>query len=131
MHNPLLVNVSRWLGALGITVLRFNFRGVGESTGKRSFMRQGERSDVIAAAHYLTNLRPDGTAGGGGGKFIKSVYAVGYSFGAAVAFANAGSAREARAAARRRQQQQRRRRRGHRRRWRRARRRGRHRQGQG
>ena len=52
-------------------------------------MRQGERSDVIAAAHYLTNLKPDGTVdkSGGGKKFIRSVYAVGYSFGAAVAFA--------------------------------------------
>ena len=76
MHNPLMVNVSRRLAAAGTTTLRFDFRGVGASTGKRTWMRQGEQDDVLACARYLTRLQ---------GVDPTRVYVTGYSFGASVA----------------------------------------------
>lgn len=76
MTNPLMTNLARRLAASGIAVLRFNFRGVGASTGKRTWMRQGECSDVLAGVHYLTQRH---------GVDPRRVYVAGYSFGAAIA----------------------------------------------
>ena len=78
MTNPVMANLARRLAAAGIATLRFNFRGVGGSTGKRTWMREGERADVLAAVHYLTQLH---------GVDPRKVYVAGYSFGAAVALA--------------------------------------------
>lgn len=76
MTNPVMANLARRLAATGIATLRFNFRGVGGSTGKRTWMRQGEQADVLAAVHYLAQLQG-----------VERVYVAGYSFGAAVALA--------------------------------------------
>jgi alpha/beta superfamily hydrolase len=52
MHNKVVFRVAQALGALGMPVLRFNFRGVGRSTGHYDEGR-GEREDVRAALDLL------------------------------------------------------------------------------
>lgn len=54
MHNKVVFRVAQALGTLGIPSLRFNFRGVGRSTGTYDAGR-GERDDVRAALDYLVN----------------------------------------------------------------------------
>lgn len=48
MNAPLMIAVARQLVARGHSVLRFNFRGVGASTGKHGF-GEGELADITAA----------------------------------------------------------------------------------
>lgn len=75
MHNKVVFRVAQALGTLGIPSLRFNFRGVGRSTGIHDG-GQGERDDVRAALDYLVNrfsLFPD-----------TPVCLAGFSFGSAV-----------------------------------------------
>lgn len=52
MHNKVVFRVAQALGMLGMPSLRFNFRGVGRSTGTHD-AGQGERDDVRAALDYL------------------------------------------------------------------------------
>jgi uncharacterized protein len=73
MDNPVVVRLAEVLGGLGLTTIRFNFRGTGRSTGVHG---QGveERQDVEAARVHLA---------------IRSgvehrLLLAGYSFGAAV-----------------------------------------------
>ena len=54
MHNKVVFRVAQALGQLGIPALRFNFRGVGRSTGTYDAGR-GERDDVRDALDYLVN----------------------------------------------------------------------------
>ena len=69
MHNNVVVAVARAYRELGFTTLRFNFRGVGCSSG--SFDNGiGEQEDVLAALRCLQGL----------GK--TSLDLAGYSFGA-------------------------------------------------
>jgi alpha/beta superfamily hydrolase len=73
MDNPVVVRLAEVLGALGLTTLRFNFRGTGRSTGVHG---QGvdERQDVEAAsAHLATRAGVE-----------RRLLLAGYSFGAAV-----------------------------------------------
>ena len=70
MDNPVVVRAAEAVGALGLATLRFNFRGVGASTGSHD-NGQGEADDVEAAMAEL--------AGATG-----RVALAGYSFGAAV-----------------------------------------------
>ncbi|MFO7299770.1 MAG: hypothetical protein DIU67_006220 [Actinomycetes bacterium] len=55
MNTPLMIAMTRVLVARGHTVVRFNFRGVGESTGEHT---QGEKEieDVTAAMEYARAL---------------------------------------------------------------------------
>src|SRR6267378_7463819 len=57
MHNKVVYQAAKSLDALGIPVLRFNFRGVGLSAGAhaRGF---GELSDVRAALDFLADGFP-------------------------------------------------------------------------
>lgn len=48
MNAPLMIGVTRRLVDRGHTVLRFNFRGTGSSTGEHDF-GEGEQHDVAAA----------------------------------------------------------------------------------
>jgi alpha/beta superfamily hydrolase len=57
-------------------VLRFDSRGVGESGGKRTWMRDAEREDCEAAVRRVAKTR---------GVDKNRVYAIGYGLGAAVA----------------------------------------------
>jgi uncharacterized protein len=52
MHNKVVFRVAQALGDLGMPVLRFNFRGVGRSTGRHDEGR-GEADDVRAALDEL------------------------------------------------------------------------------
>ncbi len=56
MHNKVVFHAAKAFGELGWPVLRFNFRGVGASTG--SYGEEiGEREDVLAALDYLDSER--------------------------------------------------------------------------
>jgi hypothetical protein len=70
MHNKVVFRAGRALQNLGMAVLRFNFRGVGKSTGSYDFGKS-EKDDVRAAIDYLHKLYPQA-----------ELILVGYSFGA-------------------------------------------------
>ncbi len=72
MHNKVVTMAARALRELGATTVRFNFRGVGDSTG--SFDGgAGEREDLGAVAAWVRAQRPDAT-----------LWLAGFSFGAYV-----------------------------------------------
>jgi alpha/beta superfamily hydrolase len=52
MHNKVVYQAARTLDRVGIPSLRFNFRGVGLSTGKHD-RGHGERDDVRAALNHV------------------------------------------------------------------------------
>jgi len=56
MHNKVVFHAAKAFGELGWPVLRFNFRGVGDSTGQYG-EEIGEREDVRAALDYLASDR--------------------------------------------------------------------------
>jgi alpha/beta superfamily hydrolase len=72
MANHVVWTAARALAARGMSALRFNFRGVGRSTGTYGGGLE-EADDVIAALAFLKSRVPG------------PYYLVGYSFGAAVA----------------------------------------------
>lgn len=74
MHNNVVLRVVPALAQAGLAALRFNFRGVGRSQGSYA-EGIGEQDDLRAALSFLATA--DGMAG-------KLLFAVGYSFGAAV-----------------------------------------------
>jgi alpha/beta superfamily hydrolase len=57
MHTKAVFRIAQALVDLGVPTLRFNFRGVGRSTGSYDHGR-GEREDVRAALDYLGGLFP-------------------------------------------------------------------------
>ena len=57
MHTKAVFRIAQALVDLGFPTLRFNFRGVGRSTGSYDHGR-GEREDVRAALDYLADLFP-------------------------------------------------------------------------
>jgi alpha/beta superfamily hydrolase len=70
MDNTVVHRTARALREAGLTVLRFNFRGVGESEGTHDG-RGGEEGDVIAALDQLSSRHPG-----------VPLWAAGFSFGA-------------------------------------------------
>ncbi len=74
MENPVVIRAAEVCREAGLATLRFNFRGVGASTGAHDEGR-GEQDDLRAALDHLAGLLPPGAA----------LAAAGYSFGAAVA----------------------------------------------
>ena len=54
MHNKVVYNAAKALDALGLPVLRFNFRGTGRSEGKHD-KGTGEQDDVRVALDFLAN----------------------------------------------------------------------------
>jgi hypothetical protein len=79
MDSNVVLRTAEACAARHLATLRFNFRGVGASTGKHDDGR-GEQDDVRAALAALRRHVPAGAA----------VALAGYSFGAAVAAAVAG-----------------------------------------
>lgn len=69
LHHPVVFHVDRQLHGLGLTTLRFNFRGVGGSDGEHDEGR-GEIEDVGSAASWIRGLAPE-----------QPLLLVGYSFG--------------------------------------------------
>jgi len=74
MHNKVVFRAAKAASQAGLPALRFNFRGVGKSTGSFSD-GVGEREDVRTALDYLGTRFP-----------AVPVCLIGFSFGAAVAF---------------------------------------------
>ncbi len=74
MSNSIVKTLAETLFAAGISTLRFNFRGVGKSTGTFDDGR-GEQDDVLAAVSFMEE------------QGIREILLAGYSFGAWV---NAG-----------------------------------------
>lgn len=72
MHNKVVFRAAAALNDAGLTTLRINFRGVGQSTGQHDEGR-GERDDVRAGLDYLAAHYPD-----------LSITICGFSFGARV-----------------------------------------------
>jgi len=58
MHNKVVYQAGKSLDALGLPVLRFNFRGTGRSEGAHD-RGDGERSDVRAALDFLAAEFPN------------------------------------------------------------------------
>jgi hypothetical protein len=73
MHNKVVFRAAMAAKQAGLPALRFNFRGVGKSSGGFSY-GIGEREDVRAALDYLGTRFP-----------AVPVCLIGYSFGASVA----------------------------------------------
>jgi alpha/beta superfamily hydrolase len=69
MHNKVVYRTAKALHSQGATVLRFNFRGVGQSEGAHDNGR-GEQDDVRAAIDYLVTEFPG-----------RPVLLAGFSFG--------------------------------------------------
>ncbi len=80
MDNPVVTRIVEVCAARGLATLRFNFRGVGASTGRHEGGR-GEQDDIRASLALLEE-----TLGGGARLAL-----AGYSFGAAVAAAVAAT----------------------------------------
>lgn len=70
MHNKVIYRAAKSLDALGLPVLRFNFRGAGLSTGKHDG-GNGEQDDVRSAFDFLKQKFPG-----------VPLLLVGFSFGA-------------------------------------------------
>jgi alpha/beta superfamily hydrolase len=70
MHNKVVYQTAKSLDALGIPVLRFNFRGAGLSAGAHD-RGQGEKGDVRAALDFLASEFP-----------VVPLLLAGFSFGA-------------------------------------------------
>ena len=77
MHNNVVEALVRAAGAAGWAALRFNFRGVGGSSGSHDEGR-GEQDDVLAAAQWMAQRTPG------------PLVLMGYSFGSLVGSAAAG-----------------------------------------
>ena len=75
MHNKVVVRAAKALQEVGFETLRFNFRGVGYSTGTYDEMR-GETEDARVALDYLLNDQP----------YAREVIVAGFSFGSVIAF---------------------------------------------
>src|ERR1044071_7307390 len=70
MHNKVVFRAASALNDAGLTVLRINFRGVGQSTGTHDEGR-GERDDARAGLDYLREQYPN-----------QPITLAGFSFGA-------------------------------------------------
>src|SRR6185312_15026017 len=72
MHNKVVFRAASALNDAGLTTLRINFRGVGQSTGEHDEGR-GELEDVRAGLQYLAETFPG-----------QAITLCGFSFGARV-----------------------------------------------
>ncbi|HKR21608.1 MAG TPA: alpha/beta fold hydrolase [Pyrinomonadaceae bacterium] len=72
MHNKVVFRAAAALNDAGVTTLRINFRGVGQSTGQHDEGR-GELDDVRAGLDYLASNYPN-----------LSIIVCGFSFGSRV-----------------------------------------------
>jgi uncharacterized protein len=73
MHNKVVFRAAKALQESGFETLRFNFRGVGSSTGEYS-EGKGEYDDAVIALEYLINDQP----------LAREVIIAGFSFGSVI-----------------------------------------------
>jgi len=74
MHNKVVYRAAKALEQSGYAVLRFNYRGVGQSTGSYDNAK-GEADDTRVVLDYLLEHQPE----------AREVLVAGFSFGAAIA----------------------------------------------
>ncbi len=72
MHNKVVFRAAAGLVDAGLTTLRFNFRGVGASTGEHAEI-PGGKEDVVAALDYMSGEFPN-----------EPITLAGFSFGSRV-----------------------------------------------
>ena len=77
MHNKVVTMAARSLRELGVTTVRFNFRGAGASEGAFDH-GEGELDDLRAVATWVRDTRPDA-----------ALWLGGFSFGAYVSLRGA------------------------------------------
>ncbi|MCK7592418.1 alpha/beta hydrolase [Pseudomarimonas salicorniae] len=77
MHNKVVTMIERSLREVGLTTVRFNFRGVGKSEGEHDNGR-GETLDLLTVAEWVGHQRPN-----------DALWLAGFSFGAYVALLGA------------------------------------------
>jgi alpha/beta superfamily hydrolase len=73
MHNKVVTILERALGELGLDTVRFNFRGVGKSSGTYD-EGDGESEDLASVVAWVRSLRAD-----------DALWLAGFSFGSFVA----------------------------------------------
>lgn len=73
MHNKVVFRAAKALGEVGFETLRFNFRGVGASSGEYD-EGKGECDDARVALDYLLSVQPH----------AREVLLAGFSFGSVV-----------------------------------------------
>ncbi len=69
MHNNVVETIRDVFSSCDYSTLRFNFRGVGESTGRYDEGR-GEQQDILSACEFMSS------------RGVKKITLAGYSFGA-------------------------------------------------
>ena len=72
MHNKVIFRIARAFQNAGFAVLRFNFRGAGQSEGEHD-RGVGEQADLLAALEFVQKRYPEA-----------EIWLAGFSFGAAV-----------------------------------------------
>lgn len=77
MYNKVVTTLARTLQGAGLTTVRFNFRGVGQSQGEYDHGR-GEVDDLLAVAKWLQNEMGH-----------QEIWLAGFSFGAFIAASGA------------------------------------------
>jgi len=80
MRNNVVASVCTYFSMLGATTLRFNFRGVGQSSGSGSWFGDTERGDVVACCNFLVAKY----------RHITKILLVGYSYGSVISSSVAG-----------------------------------------
>ena len=78
MHNKVVTTISKAFRSLGASVVRYNFRGVGQSEGSYG-NGEGEVADLVAVANWVRQHKPG-----------QPLLLAGFSFGASVAYKGAG-----------------------------------------
>lgn len=73
MHNKVVTTLSRALTQMGMIVLRFNYRGVGQSEGSYGHFT-GEQEDLQACIHFMKEYFPS-----------QDFWLAGFSFGSYIA----------------------------------------------
>ncbi len=73
LHNKVVTTLARSFARMGLSTLRFNFRGVGKSQGQHD-QGIGETNDLLATLQWLKEVCPE-----------QAIWLAGFSFGAYVA----------------------------------------------
>lgn len=73
MYNNVTLSVSKLLVDNGMTVLLFNFRGVGKSKGSSTWTGKAERADFESSVRFARAMQG-----------VEKVFGCGYSFGSAI-----------------------------------------------
>ena len=73
LHNKVVTTLARSFHSMGLSTVRFNFRGVGKSEGKYD-QGIGETNDLLAILRWLENACPQ-----------QAIWLAGFSFGAYIA----------------------------------------------